>query len=153
MMACYHISTLPLMPRRKGIAMKLFLVFLFLLITTVAAHATVAPSLSEPDDTQEGITMLVGTMSTVVNAAMIANKSPSYWLGALGIAAGATALVMRGQTDVVHENGLLGVGLVSVTAGAITLRYRNVLGHAQKQARLEPSWYKGSTGFALVIDF
>jgi hypothetical protein len=84
---------------------------------------------------------------------MIATKSPSYWVGAIGIAAGATALVMRGQTDVVHENGLLCVGLMSGATGAITLRYRYVLNHSQSQARLEPSWHKGASGLALVVDF
>ncbi len=133
--------------------MRTIWVLLFLAITPLSTHATVAPAKPEPDHTDEAIAMMVGTIATLGNVMTFAEKQPSYWIGALSLAAGGAALVMRGQSDVEHENGLMTVGLLSMVTGAIALRYRYVLNHEEKQARIAPTWHSGSPGLALVIDF
>lgn len=133
--------------------MRIICVFLLLAITPLSTHATVLPAAPEPDHTDEAIGIMVGTLATLGNVMMIAEKSPAYWVGGLGVASGVAALIMRGQSDVEHENGLMAVGLLSAATGAIALRYRYVLDHDKTQARLEPTWHAGSPGLALVVDF
>lgn len=133
--------------------MKTICVVVFLALLPCLAHGTVGTPASPPDDTQEALTLTIGTLVTLGNVATVATKSPSYWVGALGLASGITALAMSAQDDTVHQNGLLIVGALGVASGAAALRYRYVLNHEKTQARVEPTWHAGSPGLALIIDF
>ena len=133
--------------------MKAICLFLLIAVIPFAAHANAGVPPPEPDHTDEAIGIMVGTLATLGNVMMISEKSPAYWVGSLGVASGVAALVMRGQPDVEHENGLMTVGLLGVATGAIALRYRYVLDHNKTEARVEPTWHGGSPGLALVVDF
>jgi hypothetical protein len=138
---------------KKGVHVKLIFAFLLITVFPLSARATVLVSPPEPDATGEVITMMVGTIAAVGNVMMIVNRSPSYWVGALGTAAGTTALILRGQPDAVHESGLMAVGLLGLASGAVAMRYRYVLNHNATQLSIAPAFHEGSTGLAVVVDF
>jgi hypothetical protein len=133
--------------------MKAICLFLLVTVFPLSARANVAIPLPEPDDTDEAVTIMVGTIVTVGNVMTMVAKSPVYWLGAIGAATGVTALVMSAQPDVVHDSGLITVGLLGLASSAAALRYRYVLNHEASHTRLEPTWIDSSPGLALVLDF
>ena len=126
---------------------------LILLLLSSSAFATVAPDKPEPNDTAEGVSIMVSTVSAVANIMSIAGQTPIYWLGGVGIAAGATSLALCFHEDVAHQGGLLLAGVAAIAASGIAMRYRYVLNQRPVEARLQPSWTHGSPGLALVIDF
>jgi hypothetical protein len=130
--------------------MKAILVALVLISFASLTRATVAPSLPEPDDTAEVISLFAVGAATFINTASLIGHAPNYWLGGAGVAAGVTALALSAQDDVVHQGELLVGGVVTVAISAAAMRHRYVLNQRGREVGIEPT---PAAGLALVINF
>lgn len=133
--------------------MKAILVPVLVLLAASPARADVGAPAEQPTETAEVLAMGAGVASALFNVGAVAAGTPSYLAGGIGVGLGLGTLALTAVDDPAHETGLFVSGAFAIATGLVTMRYRHVLDHSSRQARIEPTWNDGGPAMALVIDF
>ena len=133
--------------------MKTILALTMFLTIANVSFANVAPPTEYPN--QVGEVMLIGTsvILGIANTGEMIGKAPSYWVGGLGVAAGASTLSLLAGENPRYEKGLFAAGVFSAATGLIALWQRHELNEQANHTSIIPGWSNGSLGLALVVDF
>lgn len=135
--------------------------FLFLVLTffvyffATPVRADVAPAVYPTEFIDEpiaGLLIAANLVATVVNTAQIVGDG-SYWLGALGIAVGATALAVEASYGVDERSAVVDItSILSVSTGVFSI-LRRVQSSDKPSVSLQPAFSSGWYGASLRIRF
>ena len=104
----------------------------------------------ETHDKTELVLITMNSAISFVNVAALMSGDALDWAIGFGVASGFTTIVYTATADhLERETGLPLSGLAAIGTSLLSLGFR----HESNQVRMEPSWYRGSPGLSLVVDF